>query len=436
MKRLSFLLLSLSALVISSQLSCRSPNGPQAAEMNLSVAGTSCTEAWLNLSETNISLPQKVTIIRDGNSLFNFTLTTKDTTLYDSTLAPNRKYAYQLQYENKKGEAVTAGTLDTTSNNITWTLQSFGGEAGSCVLHDVAIINENDIWAVGEIYMKDSTGKPDPLPYNAVHWDGTEWKLKRITVKFRGDVITPPLNGIIAFSSDNIWCAGGLPIQGDGNNWVIYDVRTTTDPTLSLIKLWGGSPNDIYFVGNSGSIAHYNGTSWQKIESGTDLTFLDIYGAMNSRTGKNEILAVCSQNYPSGKGIFSIAGNTATEISSNIPSNPIAELWGIWFVPERHYYLVGDGIYEKKSLSESYWRNGPSDYTHYGTTKVKATGLNDVFIMGAFGECLHFNGKSWKSFRNETSLDNGALTAVAVKENLVICIGANNTSAVIAVGRR
>jgi hypothetical protein len=68
--------------------------------------------------------------------------------------------------------------IDTTSHVINWTIDEIG-EYGS-ILRDVAIIDENNIWAVGEIYLKDTLGNPDPKAYNAVHWDGSKWQLKRI----------------------------------------------------------------------------------------------------------------------------------------------------------------------------------------------------------------------------------------------------------------
>ena len=77
-----------------------------------------------------------------------------------------------------QSEAVTVTTMDTTSHNFTWQTFTFGGQGGSSTLFDVAIINENDIWAVGEMYVYDSTGAP--VLYNAVHWDGSKWELKRI----------------------------------------------------------------------------------------------------------------------------------------------------------------------------------------------------------------------------------------------------------------
>ncbi len=57
-------------------------------------------------------------------------------------------------------------------------------------------------------------------------------------------------------------------------------------------KLWGVSSSELYGVGNSGAIIHYQNGQWLKIESGTDLQFLDIYGAEDAKAGGIEILAV------------------------------------------------------------------------------------------------------------------------------------------------
>ncbi|NOX65840.1 MAG: hypothetical protein GXO85_08580 [Chlorobi bacterium] len=74
--------------------------------------------------------------------------------------------------------------MDTTSHNFAWETYTFGGVNGSSYLKDVAIINENNIWAVGEIHTEE-TDQFDSngvwvKPYNAIHWDGSTWELKRI----------------------------------------------------------------------------------------------------------------------------------------------------------------------------------------------------------------------------------------------------------------
>ncbi|GAB6283729.1 MAG: hypothetical protein STSR0008_25320 [Ignavibacterium sp.] len=59
--------------------------------------------------------------------------------------------------------------MDTTSHNFSFETWTFGGEAGSSVLYDVAIIDENNIWAVGEIRISDTTSEAktaNPQPIN------------------------------------------------------------------------------------------------------------------------------------------------------------------------------------------------------------------------------------------------------------------------------
>lgn len=198
-------------------------------------------------------------------------------------------------------------------------------------------------------------------------------------------------------------------------------------------KIWGTSSNDLYIVGNGGNIAHYQNGSWKKIESGIDLEFLDIYGITDTKTNILQILAVCTRNYPLGKAIFKIDVNTAIQISST----PIQwELFSCWFVSNRHYYVVGSGIYEKRSLSDSVWRNEPLDITHYGTSKIRGNGINDVIVVGAFGEILHYNGFSWKSFLPELDTFNGSYGSVDIKGNLVAITGFESVKAKITVGKR
>ena len=221
----------------------------------------------------------------------------------------------------------------------------------------------------------------------------------------------------------------GDPIHGDGNNWIDYDIRDLIgNQNIDVSKAWGINSNSMYFVGSGGNIVYYNGISWTKITSGTSLTFNDIYGS------GGQILAVCIQFSPPGEAIFNIQGNNATQISSSPVSQH--QFFSIWFVPDRQYYIVGDGIYQKNSLSDSTWRNGPLDITNYGTTKVRGNGTNDVFIVGAYGEFLHWNGARWMSFIAQTSLADGYYGSVAVSGNLVVAVGQNGIQAVITIGRR
>lgn len=98
--------------------------------------------------------------------------------------------------------------------------------------------------------------------------------------------------------------------------------------------------------------------------------------------------------------------------------------------------MVGSGIYEKKSLSDSLWLNEPLDITRYGTSGIRGNSLNDVFVAGAFGEFLHYNGVTWKSYINETGWFSGSYGSVAVKNNLIATVGYEGAQAKIMIGHR
>ncbi|MCK7527248.1 MAG: hypothetical protein MZV64_61415 [Ignavibacteriales bacterium] len=87
-------------------------------------------------------------------------------------------------------------------------------------------------------------------------------------------------------SSTDIW------IGMDGSQVVHWNGEGQSQPIctpISINKLCSSS-NDLYAVGYGGGIAHYNGTSWSKIESGTTTTINDIWGVNDVLNGERLIL--------------------------------------------------------------------------------------------------------------------------------------------------
>jgi hypothetical protein len=353
-------------------------------------------------------------------------LKTTDTTITDTGLLPSHTYTYKVILT---GQVVTAQavTMDTTSHNITWTSYTIGdASGGSGCLYDVAIINDTLAYAVGDFFS-------DGSEYNAAVWNGSEWTLKSITVNFRGNNVVLPLYGVFSFSANDIWFVGSLPIHGDGQNWTIYDLRLMSGlESISLTKAWGSSSTDMYFVGNTGSIVHYDGTSWTKIESGTSLDIRSIWGAKNTQTGNYEIYATAGNPLISpDRKILHISGNTVESISDSGIN------WGLnslWFVPGKQYWIVGDGVWEKHpTLNVSSWSS--KSLSSYTIDAVEGNEINDVFMCGAYGELLHFNGVSWKSYYTQTNI-NGAYLSMAVKGNTVIAVGEKSPQTVMLIGKR
>lgn len=407
-----------------------------------------CTEAWLQLKTKDLVLPAELTLKQYnpiGDSLSQvFILNTQDSLLYIDSLLPNQNYLFQVfslpQANQHPASSIKLPviTMDTTSHNFTFEMVTFGGTIGSSVLYDVAIIDENNIWAVGEIWIAD-TSSLGYTKYNAVHWDGNNWELKQLLYN---NSVFSPIRGILILDSNNFYFSAGSIFKWDGNSnsvQMVFSRLSLTDPNGTIEKLWGSTSTQIYGIGNVGSLVHYNGTSWQRIESGTTLNINDIWGDYNEKTQELEILAVAS-NYGTGweKVILQIKTNEVSKLLTN--SNPIMEpLLTTWFISNRQYFVAGAGIYQKRILSDSIWKNNEFEITEYATTSIRGIEINDVFGVGAYGDFLHFNGVDWQQYQ-EPYLYNGAYTKVISKNNLVIAVGGNQVSlaseAVVLIGRR
>ena len=413
--------------------------------LTLELDDAQCTEAWILFKSTKLQLPSSITLKQfnpDGDSISTtINLITPDTLLYIDSLFPNQTYFFHsiIQPSNHTGEVksnvLSVTTMDTTSHNFVWQMFTFGGETGSSVLNDVVIINENDIWAVGEIWIKDDTSSLGYTKYNAVHWDGSEWELKRL--QYNNSTISP-IRGILIINPNDIYLAAGSVFHWDGISssvQLVYSRLNLPDPFGTIEKLWGQSATAIYGVGNAGSLIFYNGQNWSRIESGTELNINDIWGDYNEKTQEWEILAVASNILHSfEKEVIKIDGINAELV------NKVGIDWtlsGVWFKPNRKYYAVGSGIYQKYNLTDAVWKDDSLDrITNYHVNKIRANDINDVFVVGAFGEVLHFNGVRWKSYLSELGVMSGSYLSVNIKNNLFVATGYEATQAKIMIGRR
>ena len=325
---------------------------------------------------------------------------------------------------------------DTTSHNFSWQITTFGDGLSSSMLNDVAIINDTLVYAVGAIYFKDSTGHENPDLYNVATWNGRTWYSGRIPYYYQGQALYNSIRWIYAFSESDIWFENS--VHWNGNAFENVDIGTSVFLGIGSLKMWGNSNGLIYVVGNSGTIAYSSnrGLTWQALLSGTNLPIQDIWGATNPATGQPEILAVASNTIavPSGKKLLRVAGTTVSTVSDSGLSFALS---GVWFLPNVVYFVVGGGIFSSVSASPStIWTGEPSTITAYYTEDARGNGPNDIFIVGDYGEILHYNGASWKSFHAETMLTNGRYRRVAVEGNLVIAVGDEGNQAAVAVGRR
>lgn len=406
---------------------------------HLKVLESSCTEVWLKVSgETGTEL----TLTRDNNEIEKFTLSSSPQTIRDDSLTPNTTYNYQIT-GNGETSTTEVTTLDTTSHDFTWQTNTFGDpNAGNSILYDIAVISENDIWAVGAIYIADTSANGF-TNYSAVHWNGNEWELKKLFYNdkdYYGNdftVILTNIRGIFVFNNTDIWLAAGSIFRWNGVDSLIdFSFRTVTPSGLQpgINKLLKYSNSELYGVGNSGSIIRYINGAWQKLESGTDLPFQDIWGS------NSEILAIASDEFGfGGQYLISISGNTVNQISTDITT--ASAFSSIWFESNRKYFLAGNGVYTKHNLSDAEWEPDPvSQPLETYFYSIRGSSLNNIVTVGEGSYIAHFNGVTWKVY-NELRNPPDRLSAVAVTENMIVAVGnkyvsGNEVYGLVYIGKR
>ena len=211
--------------------------------------------------------------------------------------------------------------VDTTSHDFSWQITSFGdANAGSSTLKDVFILNDTLAFAVGDIRKLDSLGNIETETYNFARWNGATWTILHARTNFRGNVVTAPMDGVIAFSDHDIWLVGTDPIHGDGVNWNDVDIRQIlSDDSMTVSHAWAANSSDIYFAGGLGTVLHYISGSWMKVNTGTRLPFQDIWGSSDPTTGQYEVLCLASNRFefPQREMLLRVAGTGSQLLSDS-----------------------------------------------------------------------------------------------------------------------
>jgi hypothetical protein len=418
------------------------PSKPEAVLIQESVT---CTEVWLKLTLTNLTLPVNVQLFKDNLLQTEINgLSENDITLFIDSLLPNKTYNFIAVVSNNEQQDTSnqlqAVTLDTTSHFFSFQTFEFGDPltGNSSILYDVAFINENNIWAVGEIYLNDSLGQT--IRYNAVHWNGSQWELKRILYQGGFWVIRT----IFAFSESDIWFSAF--VRFDGQNFIELPIP----PILmgwSINKIWGSSSNELYAVGNEGNIARYLNGTWSRIESGTDIPLVDIY----SNNGSD--IYISGAFTPQVKGIL-LRGN-GNQFSIMIKSEIITEnelferLYGelatVWVDEIGTVYTGGNLLFRyknnewnyEKSLPENFIGGNPGAYYRGFISSMRGNASNDFIIAGDRNTLKHFNGVNWEQIGLPYDPQSPIIWgSVKMKNNTAVAVGLKNNSAYIILLNR
>jgi hypothetical protein len=432
MKRL-FLWLGVGTLI---WLGCEKQTGTGAtvidsSDLQLAAVDAGCTDVLLKITAGHQRYSGPLLLLQNDEPVDTLNYGGADTLLWRQNLAINTTYNWRIQWQASRGQTAEAAinTLDTTSYNYSWETFEFGFGRSSSHLADVAIINENNIWAVGEIHTED-TYTYDSLgnwiqPYNAVHWDGQEWHLERIRVT---DYVYP-LSSIIAFPSGDI-VFGSLGIYYWNGNAYEFTAPPPDNEghNYRINKIWGLASNDLYIAGDKGNIYHYDGSEWQRIESpeGMDLEFTDISGYDNH-------LFTCGAKTDVGAGIYRMNGTNDLTLLYWIdyedwilpfPDRISGRIVNLWQgSPYWVWTATYNGLYrfcaEDINLQYSY-PGLPLLWLGYKQL-IRGRANNDILIVGS-DVVWHYNGHSLKDI-NLPQNPGSIIYGLDAKDNIAVCVG-------------
>jgi len=399
-------------------LTCQRPSGPPpgpppgpyaGVELRLEQLSVTCTEAWLKVSLAGVDSADQgslgVELKRNDTTVDSFSFLPPDTIIRDFGLQPGRSYRYRVMRSSGTGNPspeVTITTLDTTSHDFVWEIDTLG-DYGS-FLNDVAIINENDIWAVGylEVTEYDSAGNRHTAYYDGVHWDGDKWNFEII-----GPVGTI-LYSIYAFSDSDIWVSNYCsPFHWDGNQWNYFRFSSggVGVDVCAGNAIWGSSPDDVYFVGTGGSIVHWDGVGFEKLESGTDQNLNVITGFVNYSIGFYQIFVSGWNDIPHRGLLLGYNGDvwrTVWDEAKPFYPDPQHLEGTMWCSPEGLVIAAVGGYHDMIIAEHSVYsfEGGYVILAHDSlfVRDINGNGVNDFFLVGDFGHVVHYNGMSFRDY--------------------------------------
>ena len=299
---------------------------------------------------------------------------------------------------------------DSTSHEVIWEADTLGD--WNSWINAVWGSSPDNVWAVGWITRGD-------WGTNIVHWNGNQWE--------DYDYFEADLNGMFGLDSNNIWAVGetlhgqigeALIAHYDGSTWKTVHVDYENP---YLMGVWASAPDDVFAVGDRGTILHYDGNAWTKMDSLTDKQLRDVWGFAH-----NDVYA-CGAMPPPGEPwepiLLHYDGQRWKKIidTTNLDEHAIYTVWGS-SADNVYFNAASWGFYHGNVVDGWIKEYIPDDHTHI--RKIRGSSDYNIFQVGDYGIVLHYNGHSWHRYDELLRKPGGPiLSDVVVFENSVFIVG-------------
>lgn len=276
--------------------------------------------------------------------------------------------------------AVGGGGTILKWNGSTWTAQSSGTTAQ---LNAVSGIDQNNVWTVG------NSG-------TIRRWNGSTWTSQTSNT-------TNNLNGVFAGDSTNVWAVGDSSTirRWDGAAWA-----TLTAAAANFRDVWGMSVNSVWtvwVVGSNGSVRRTQGGTWAVENSSTTDQLNGIWGDYD-----HKVYAVGNDGT-----IIERDGNADLTVdwTTQVTGTSNSMFGGIWGADGSNIWAVGgSGVSNMGTVMK--WNGAVWDVqtvvaspplTDFPSLGVYAATQSDVWLVGAGGGIMKWDGSNWSSQSSGTT---------------------------------
>lgn len=204
-----------------------------------------------------------------------------------------------------------------------------------------------------------------------LRWDGTQFQPM-------GSGVAETLFGVWGSSDRDVWAVGdlGVILHYDGST-----ISRLANPlgTVRLSAIWGSGPQDVWAVGSSGSVLHWDGASWQVMVSPSSfVTFVSVFGS-----GPSDVYVLAGRSAWRWNGSeWSSARQEGTALLHGFARSPN----DVWLLRAGGQLLHFDG---------AAWTRDQVPTTSRQLLALAPAGADGVWVGGSDGEIHLGRGGEW-----------------------------------------